>query len=200
MLRRRWAKRRASKKLPALIVSNKETVQDTLRQRARPVHDEVPKDVLISKLVAARAKIVEAARALPAGRRDEVFLGEWSVMDLLAHLIGWDYTYPGAVDELLLGERPSFYAQYDEDWATYNRYLVRQYFRPDWAELLGAVNESHQKLLDYLQTLPEDEFNKDHGVHEAGKPLTIARLLKGEVKDNEEHYRQIREWMREESK
>lgn len=26
------------------------------------------------------------------GKKDEIFLGDWSVKDLLAHLVGWDYT------------------------------------------------------------------------------------------------------------
>ena len=53
---------------------------------------QAKKDALIANLVEARKNILNAASALPARQRDEIFLGSWSVKDLLAHLIGWDYT------------------------------------------------------------------------------------------------------------
>ena len=59
------------------------------------------KDALIANLAEARKNILNAASALPAKQRDEIFLGSWSVKDLLAHLIGWDYTNIQAVEAIL---------------------------------------------------------------------------------------------------
>jgi len=39
-----------------------------------------------------RRKILDAASAPSPEQRDEVFLGIWSVKDLLAHLAGWNVT------------------------------------------------------------------------------------------------------------
>ena len=46
------------------------------------------KEEIIAGLIAARGKILEVAEALPAEKQDEVFLGVWSLKDLLAHLVG----------------------------------------------------------------------------------------------------------------
>jgi hypothetical protein len=53
---------------------------------------QAKKDALVANLVEARKNILNTASALPAKQRDEIFLGSWSVKDLLAHLIGWDQT------------------------------------------------------------------------------------------------------------
>lgn len=45
---------------------------------------EERKKQLIGGLVTARASVIQAARAVPLKRVDEVFLGIWSLQDLLA--------------------------------------------------------------------------------------------------------------------
>lgn len=150
------------------------------------------KDRAISGLVEARRKILDVASALSPERQDEVFLGVWSVQDLLAHLVGWDYTNLKAAKEILAGKLPGFYAYYDRDWRTYNARLVKKHKKDDFAALVSLAVESHQKLIDFLQTIPADEFDADKGVRFKGYRVTIARLLQFESSDEETHYTQIR--------
>ncbi len=160
------------------------------------VHEKpvVKKDDLIANLTAARVKLVDALNALPPEKRNEIYLGEWSAEDLIAHLIGWDYSYLAAAEDLLAGVLPSFYALRDDDWASYNHYLVQQYKNGRWAELLAALEESHRKLVELLRTIPEEDFDKDQGVHYDGSPVTVAKLIRAEAQDEQEHYRQLKEW------
>lgn len=153
------------------------------------------KEDLITKLSDARQVILGQVAALSPVEQDEVFLGEWSVKDLLVHLIGWDITYVAAVQDLTAGELPSFYSAYDADWATYNRNLVREYKRDDWSKLLVAVRDSHDKLMSTLQAIPEEDYERDFGARYAGTSVTIARLVQAEIKDEREHSKQIREWI-----
>ena len=71
---------------------------------------EDKKQQVIAGLVDARSKILASVAALPPAQQDVVFLGEWSVKDLLAHLIGWDFANLEATKEALAGKLPSFYA------------------------------------------------------------------------------------------
>ena len=57
-------------------------------------------------------------------RIQDRFLGHWSLMDLVAHLAGWDYANRAAIDAILAGRLPDFYARYDADWRTFNAELV----------------------------------------------------------------------------
>jgi hypothetical protein len=152
------------------------------------------KDNIISALIQARRRILDMAYSLPPEKQDEVFLGVWSVKDLLAHLIGWDYTNLEAVKSVLEGELPEFYSQRDRDWETYNAMLVERHKEEDFTELLYSLETSQRALMGFLATVPPDEFDKDTGVRYKRYKVTMARLLEAEAKDEEEHGRQIKEF------
>jgi hypothetical protein len=155
---------------------------------------QAKKDKVIAELVEARRKILDTAVALPPEKQDQVFLGVWSVKDLLAHLVGWDYTNLAAVQEILAGQLPSFYAHHDRDWRTFNAGLVAKYKR-EVADLISLVQDSHQRLVDFLRTVPAEEFGQDKGLRFRGYRVTIARLLQAEASDEEVHYKQIQAWL-----
>jgi hypothetical protein len=140
------------------------------------------KEELIAGLVEARRGLLEAVVALPAHRRDQVFLGTWSARDLLAHLVGWDDTNLEAVRAIVAGRRPDFWQHHDRDWATYNARLVAEYRREDWGEMLAAVEDSHRALVDYLYSLPAEEYVKT---------TKIGTLLAAEARDEEVHRHQV---------
>lgn len=152
------------------------------------------KDQIIMGLIGTRTEILDAASSLSPEQQDEIFLGIWSVKDLLAHLVGWDFANLEAARRVLAGELPSFYSYRDRDWKSYNARLVAQYGRNDFAELLLQVEESHHKLIEFLKTIPAAEFNKDRGVRFKGYKVTIARLLQAEIDDEKTHHTQVKEF------
>jgi hypothetical protein len=157
--------------------------------------EQQKKDDIISALTQARRKILHVAHTLPRERQGEVFLGEWSAQDLLAHLVGWDYTNIAATKSILAGELPEFYSHHDPDWASYNAFLIERHKTEDSAELLHSVEASHRALVDLLGTVPADEFEKDRGVRYKRLKVTVARLLQAEAEDEDEHYQQIKDFL-----
>jgi len=155
---------------------------------------QAKKDKLISELANTRRKILDAASPLPSDKQDEIFLGVWSVKDLLAHLVGWDLTNTEAAREILAGEVPNFYFYYDRDWKSYNARLVVEHKRDSFADLLSSVEDSHQELIDFLKIIPAEEFDKDRGVRFKRYKVTIARLLQAEIDDEKTHLMQIKEF------
>jgi len=120
----------------------------------------------------------------PLGR---VFLGTWSLKDLLAHLVGWDYANLEAAQAILAGRRPAFWAQRDRDWQTFNARLVAEYRREDPAELLALLHDSHRQLLAFVETFPAEEFFQLHGRDR------LSTILRAEARDEQKHAQQIRE-------
>lgn len=155
---------------------------------------QAKKEKLIAGLADVRRRILDAASSLSPSQQDEVFLGIWSVKDLLAHLAGWDFTNMAAAKEILAGKLPSFYAYHDRDWQTYNASLVAQYKREDFRELLALVRDSHRRLMDLLESIPASELDRDRGLRFKGYKVTIWRLLQVEKDDEEEHYTQMRQF------
>jgi len=155
---------------------------------------QAKKDQVISELVEARRRILQVASSLSPAQQNEVFLGIWSIKDLLAHLVGWDFANLEAAQAVLAGKVPAFYASHDRDWRTFNARLVAEHKKDDFGVLLASLEESHQALIDFLETVPAEEFDRDRGVRFRRYKVTIARLLQAEAKDEEEHYEQIKEF------
>jgi hypothetical protein len=147
-------------------------------------------------MVAARQNILDDVSKLSGVEHDQVFLGVWSIKDLLAHLIGWDKTTLRAVKSVLKGELPSFYKYHDHDWQTYNARLVKKHKRESVAELLAEARESQAALLKFLQTVPPEQFNKDFGVRFRGYRVTIQRLLEADIEDDQIHLKQITDFFK----
>lgn len=155
------------------------------------------KDQLLSSLIETRQNILVEVSKLSKADRDRIFLGIWSVKDLLAHLAGWDYTNMEAASYVMAGNLPSFYAHHDRDWAKYNAILVAKYKRDHIDELIGLVKDAQRQLIDFIQTVPPSSFNKDFGVRFRGYKVTIQRLLEAELKDEQIHLQQIIDFFQE---
>ena len=153
---------------------------------------EAKKQGVLTDLVTARQQILAVASTWPSDRQDEVFLGVWSVKDVLAHLIGWDVANLQAMRDILADQLPHFYAHHDRDWRTFNADLVQTYKQGDLAALLSGVSQSHQRLMTCLAGLPAEEFEKDRGLRFRGWKVTIARLLQAEADDERTHATQLK--------
>ena len=149
------------------------------------------KEALIEHLIDIRRRILDLAGKIPPEKQGQVFLGEWSARELLAHLAGWDVTNIQAAREVMTGKLPGFYAYIDKDWASYNARLVAEYGRADFTELIELVTETHRQLIAYLFGQASAELWKDRGIRARGWKVTIGRLLEAEIKDEEVHYQQL---------
>lgn len=154
------------------------------------------KERVLEALAEVRKNILAEASALSGEERARVFLGTWSVMDLLAHLAGWDETNISAAGEVMAGQVPSFYAAHDRDWRAFNAMLVSKYKRADFNELMALVRQSHSRLLEFVEGIPPETFQKDFGVRFHGYKVTIQRLLEAEAKDEIVHLEQIAQFRR----
>jgi hypothetical protein len=152
---------------------------------------EARKAQLLDGLEQARNSILAEAGALLPQRQSEVFLGAWSAYDLVAHLIGWDFSNIQAAKDILDNQLPQFYAHHDRDWRTYNASLVQEFGKTNWDDLLVAVTDSHSQLMAFLQTIPAGEFDNDRGLRFRGWKVTIARLLEAEADDETTHAAQV---------
>jgi uncharacterized damage-inducible protein DinB len=157
---------------------------------------QIRKEQLLARLQEIRAGILEEASDLSAKKQAMVFLGRWSIKDLLAHLAGWDYTNKEAASFVMAGKL-AFYAHHDRDWAKYNDMLVAKYKRDHIDELIELVKDAQRQLIDFIQTVPLSAFNKDFGVRFRGYKVTIQRLLEAELKDEQTHLQQIIDFFKE---
>ena len=152
---------------------------------------ETRKSQLLNGLEHTRSSFLAELSSLPPEKRPEVFLGTWNAYDLVAHLIGWDFTNIQAAKDILADQLPQFYAHHDRDWRTYNAELVLKYGKQNWDELLTDVANSCQEPIAFFGTIPAQAFDRDRGLRFRGYKVTIARLLEADVKDVATHAAQV---------
>jgi len=157
---------------------------------------QAKKEQLLAELQETRSSILKEVAVLSAKKQDEIFLGIWSVKDILAHLAGWDYANLEAAKAVLAGKLPAFYEHHDRDWQTYNAMLVAKYKRDSLKELLALVENSQQELIEFLQSVAPELLSKDFGVRFRGYKVTIQRLLEADIKDVQVHCQQIKDFFK----
>jgi len=160
-----------------------------------PNSTEVNKATLISNLNDTRSSILKAAKSIPKDRVDKDFVGSWGILELLAHLCGWDLTNIQAARDILSGNVPDFYAESDKDWASYNAKLVSQHREADLESMIASVETSRSDLVAFLNQLDSNDIFGDHGVRRGSYKVTIARLIEAETKDEIEHLDRIRRFL-----
>jgi hypothetical protein len=153
------------------------------------------KSALMSAFQNNRQALFDCARGWPADREREIFLGSWSVLDLLAHMSGWDEAYLEAFSALRSGKLPEFYTHRDADWRSYNALLVKQYRRPTLARQIALLQATFRKVSKVLSNMEADEIFRDSGVRYRGYKLIPARLVESDLKDERVHLEQIRQFL-----
>jgi hypothetical protein len=156
---------------------------------------EENKRALIILFTEGRKNLLTLAGKIPINLQDQVFLGAWSIRDILAHLIGWDYSNLEAVRAIASSRLPAFYEFIDKDWHTYNARLVDMHKKGDIPDLVQGGQASQKTLIDRLSDLSAKELYKDHGVRYRGYKVIIARLIEAETRDEIVHLEQIRSFV-----
>jgi hypothetical protein len=153
------------------------------------------KEELLTAFRENRAAMLACARRWPDEKVEETFLGEWSLLDLLAHLAAWDDANRAGVSSVRFARLPAFYAHKDTDWETFNAGLVKLYRRRTLAEQITLVERSFAGLMDTLNHFKVEVIFKDFGVRYKDATVIIARLVESELKDEQVHLEQMRAWL-----
>jgi hypothetical protein len=153
------------------------------------------KTTVLKQLETEYQNLKQAIDGLDREQMERVWFGEWSVKDILAHVLGWEREMAAALGRIARGERPTpegvDYSNSDEWNAKFSLAL-----RPQLPTTVVAEwQQTHMNYVRAAQAVPDDRF----GVSDDGRPKTVNRLLEtsgyGHYK---EHAAQIREWRKSE--
>jgi hypothetical protein len=156
--------------------------------------DEKKRD-LLSGFIDVRRNLLAFSAQIPFEQQEQVFLGTWSIQDLLAHVIGWDYSNLEAIQAVFASRLPAFYEYIDKDWRSYNARLVSLYKKGTLPDLIKAAQASQDALIDRLTPIPAKDLFHDYGVRFRGYKVTIARLIEADTKDVTTHLEQVKEFV-----
>jgi hypothetical protein len=125
-------------------------------------------------------------------------IGEWSVKDILAHLLDWEQRFLGWYEAGRRGEVPAIPAP-GIGWRELDRLNQEIYEKyQDWplTHVLAAFQESYQQVLAAVQAMPEAEIFTVGRYAWLGEGKLVSYILANTAS----HYRwakqQIRRWMK----
>ena len=153
------------------------------------------KQELLSGFVEVRRNLLAFSAQIPFEAQEQVFLGIWTMRDLLAHLIGWDHSNLEAIQAVFVSRLPAYYEYIDKDWRSYNARLVSLYKKGTLPDLIKAAQVSQGALIDRLTPIPAKDLFHDYGVRFRGYKVTIARLIEADTKDVKTHLEQVKEFV-----
>ena len=126
-----------------------------------------------------------AIKGLDESRMREVWLGQWGVREIVAHITGWHREMLPALARLGRGEAPYPDGAYD-DFDRWNAKFVEERRERSTAELVRDMDASHRDLLTAAAQLPDERFAE-------GQPA--PGLVDGIAGAHyREHAGQIRQW------
>jgi hypothetical protein len=148
-----------------------------------------PKDELLNQAARDYNAFEAAIHGLNEDHLTEVWLGTWSIREILAHMSGWHREMGPALERLTRGEKPLPAGVSYEDVDAWNAKLVAA--KRDWPldEILLELDRSHEYFMHMAAQVPDERV-------QPGK--TAYRIIDlNSAHHYREHGDQIRAWRAE---
>ena len=117
---------------------------------------------LLGKLDTAWAALKESYAGLPEAQLTEAGVtGDWSVKEILAHVTTWEEEALKYLPLIAEGGRPPRYKDQYGGIDAFNAQMAEQKRALSLAEVLRQLNDTHRRLIDYVQSAPEALFTTE---------------------------------------
>lgn len=112
--------------------------------------------------------------------------GEWSVKDILGHVTAWEEESQKHLPLIAQGGRPPRYKDAYGGIDAFNAMMTDKNRALPLGEILQQSQESHARLVQYLQDAPDELFSRE--------TRFLRRLRADSTSHYPEHTRAIQEW------
>ena len=144
-----------------------------------------------SQLVKRLDQAWEALKASYAGLSDSELMepgvtGAWSVRDIIAHVTWWEEEALTHLPLILAGGKPPRYSVTYGGIDAFNAQMMEQKRTLSLAEVLRQRDDAHRRLIDFVHSVPEDQFTGETRFRRRLRLDTYSHYL--------EHAEPIRKW------
>jgi len=144
------------------------------------------KDELLKQAQEEFQAFKAAIRGLSDAQMTEVWLGSWSVKDILAHISGWQHELGPALERLARGEKPVPEGVSYEDVDAWNARFAAARQETPVGDVLRELDASHDYFMTQAAKVPDARYVPDK---------TAWRIVDlNSAHHYKEHGDQIRAW------
>lgn len=87
--------------------------------------------------------------------------GDWSVRDVLAHVTTWEQEALKHLPTILEGGKPARYSVTHGGINAFNQIMTEQKRGLRLEEVRRELEDTHRRLIDFIESVPEIEFRTD---------------------------------------
>jgi hypothetical protein len=144
------------------------------------------KEELLNEAAREYKTFHEALQGLNEAQMSEVWLGTWSVKDIVAHIAGWHEEMGPALERLARGERPIREGVSYDDVDAWNARFASARRGTPVADVLLELDKTHEYFLRTAAAVPAERF-------QVGK--TAWKIVDQNTAHHyREHAEQVRTW------
>jgi hypothetical protein len=120
------------------------------------------KQQLLKQLDKAWQALKESYAGLPDAQLAEPgVVDNWSVKDILAHVTTWEEEALQHLPSIAKGGRPPRYSVRYGGIDAFNAQMTEQKQRLPLSEVLRQLEETHHRLIAYIERAPEEQFTQE---------------------------------------
>ena len=87
--------------------------------------------------------------------------GDWSVKDIIAHVTWWEEEALRHLPVIMAGGRPPRYSVTYGGIDAFNAMMAERKRDVSLSDVLTQQHDTHQRLIDFIASVPEDQFTRD---------------------------------------
>jgi hypothetical protein len=136
--------------------------------------------------------LVKELERLVSGKSNEALTqpdndGGWGVVDIVSHLLDWQRITEDRIRQLLHDDHPHLEGIDDSLWAVEHNYREN-----DPLEVLAALRQHREDMIEELQDLPEDAWERP-GTDDRNREITLHWLMNRACEHDARHLAQARD-------
>lgn len=120
------------------------------------------REQLLTKLEKAWVALRESYAGLPDSLMVQSgVVGDWSLKDILAHVTTWEEEALKYLPLIIEGGTPPRYSVQYGGLDAFNALRTEQKRRLPLSQVLAQLEETHRRLVTYVQSVPEEQFTRE---------------------------------------
>ena len=117
----------------------------------------------LARLTAARERLLSAISGLDEQTlTTEPVVGDWTVKDMLGHIVAWDDEFRREIQLILRGEHPGYALVINgsDDFAGWNQHWIDEKRDWNWERMLADVERDFEQAAQLIIGLTPEEYRK----------------------------------------
>jgi hypothetical protein len=168
--------------------------------------------MLLQRLADAKDRLLNSITGLdPAALCTENVVGDWTVKDILGHIVSWDREFRADIKMILQDQHPGYEHRIsgNDDFNQWNQHEIARKRNWAWRRIRADLNRDYQEAVQLITRLKPQDFRKRGitpwkraAVEKPAVPTTadtdsVETLITFQWRHSNQHARMIERWRKQ---